>query len=149
MLGVPVCRAKRAAVASCVLSPSVSRRLPRSTVASVGLHVPGNAWELITLRVFDAVIRRALVGRVLTEPWTSFCVRRLARFEIAGVDTSSTPGASVSQFSLRGGRLRRDFALVSLMPGRIGLRKTRATLTRDDRRCVHSCSITVAVKTCE
>jgi len=128
MLGVPVCRAKRAAVASCVLSPSVSRRLPRSTVASVGLHGLGNAWELITIRVFDAVIRRVLVGRVLTEPWTSFCVRRLARFEIAGVDTSSTPGASVSQFSLRGGRLRRDFALVSLMPGRIGLRKTRATI---------------------
>ena len=137
MLGVPARRAKRAAVASCVLSPSVSRRLPRSTVASVGLHVPGNAWELITLRVFDAVIRRVLVGRVLTEPWTSFCVRRLARFEIAGVDTSSTPGASVSRFSSRSGRLRRDFALVSIMPGRIGLRKTRATLTRVEGRYVY------------
>ena len=136
MLGVPVCRAKRAAVASCVLSPSVSRRLPRSTVASVGLHVPGNAWELITLRVFDAVIRRVLVGRVLTEPWTSFCVRRLARFEIAGVDTSSTLGAAVPRFSSRRGCLRRDFARASLMPGRVGLRNTRATLTRVDGRYV-------------
>jgi len=137
MLGVPARCAKRAAVASCVLSPSVSRRPPRSTVASAGLHGLGNARELITLGVFDAVIRRAFVGRVLTEPWTSFCVRRLARFEIAGVDTSSTPGASVSRFSSRSGRLRRDFALASLMPGRVGLRKTRATLTRDEGRYVY------------
>ena len=137
MLGVPVCRAKRAAVASCVLSPSVSRRLPRSTVASVGLHGLGNAWELITIRVFDAVIRRVLVGRVLTEPWTSFCVRRLARFEIAGVDTSSTLGVQSPRLSSRSGRSRRDFALASLMPGRVGVRDARATLTRDDGRYVY------------
>ena len=98
MLGVPVRRAKRAAGASCVLSPSVSWRLPRSTVASVGLHGLGNAWQLITPGVFDAIVMRALDGRVLTEPWTSFCVRRLARFEIAGVDASSTLGAAVPRY---------------------------------------------------
>jgi hypothetical protein len=136
MLGVPVCRAKRAAVASCVLSPSVSCRFLRSTVASVGLHGLGNAWQLITPGVFDAIVMRALVGRVLTEPWTSFCVRRLARFEIAGVDTSSTPGAPVPWFSSRRGRLRRDFACASLMPGRVGLRNTRATLPRVKGRYV-------------
>ena len=136
MLGVPVCRAKRAAVASCVLSPSVSCRFLRSTVASVGLHGLGNAWQLITPGVFDAIVMRALVGRVLTEPWTSFCVRRLARFEIAGVDTSSTPGPPVPLFSSRSGRSRRDFAHASLMPGRVGLRDTRATVTRVGGRYV-------------
>ena len=127
----------RAAFSSCVLSPSVSRHLPRSTVASVDLHELGNALQFITLGVFDAVIRRALDGRVLTEPWTSFCVRRLARFEIAGVDTSSTLGAAVPRFSSRRGRLRRDSALASLTPGRVGLRDARATLTRDDGRYVY------------
>jgi hypothetical protein len=99
-------------------------------VASDGLHGLGNAWQLITPGVFDVVVRRALFGRVLTEPWTSSCVRRLARFEIAGVDTSSTPGPPLPRFSSRSGRSRRDFARASRMPGRIGLRDTRATLTR-------------------
>mmetsp|Transcript_2157 Transcript_2157/g.7167 ORF Transcript_2157/g.7167 Transcript_2157/m.7167 type:complete len:115 (+) Transcript_2157:1791-2135(+) len=105
-------------------------------MASVGLHGLGNALQFITPGVFDVVIRRALVGRVLTEPWTSFCVRRLARFEIAGVDTSSTPGPPVPRFSSQSGRSRRDFAHASLMPGRVGLRDTCATVTRVGGRYV-------------
>jgi len=145
MLGVPVCRAKRAAVASCVLSPSVSCRLPRSTVASVGLHGLVNAWQLITPGVFDAIVMRALVGRVLTEPWTSFCVRRLARFEIAGVDTSSTPGASV-QLTKRPFAPRFRMRVAHARPGR-SAQHARDAAARQGALCVHSCSIIVAVKT--
>jgi hypothetical protein len=82
---VPVWRAKRAAVVSCVLSSSVSCRLPRSTVASAGLHGLGNACKFITRGVLSAARRRPLAGRVRTAPCTSFCVRRRARFEFEGV----------------------------------------------------------------
>ena len=106
LLNVPVRCAKRAAVASCVLSSSVSCRLPRSTVASAGLHGLGNARELITRGVFSAAIRCPLAGRVRTAPCTSSCVRRRLRFEFDGVDTSPTPGAPVPRFSARSGRSR-------------------------------------------
>ena len=96
LLTVPVRYAKRAAVASCVLTSSVSCRFPRSTVASAGLHGLGNTLKFTTRGLLSAAVRHPLAGRVRTAPCTSFCVRRRARFEFEGVDTSPTPGVPVA-----------------------------------------------------
>ena len=131
MLGVPLQRAKQAAFASCVLSPFVSCRLPRSTVASAGLHGLGNAWQLITRGVLSAFVRRPLAGRVRTAPWTSVCVRRLARLEIAGVDT---PGAAV-QLAKRPFAPRFSTQVAHARPGR-SAQHARVTMTRVGGRYV-------------
>ena len=148
MLTVPVWRAKRAAVASCVLSSSVSCRLPRSTVASAGLHGLGNAREVITRGVFSAAVRRPLAGRLWTAPCTSSCVRRRARFDFEGVDTSPTPGAPVPRFSTRSAK--RPFALIlrtcaaHARPGRPP-RRARASDARKGVLCQHPRSMAMVV----